>query len=150
MVKKKSPESGNIVYAGPMIHQYLIPASGITNPARPWEILPAGEMEYYSHCAFYFAKCANLALLEIPEQVSLEGEVDLTIHLRPLLDSCMQIYGLFDVPDDIEKVMKIIPLVRRIAFMRNLAWNNRLDAWCATGGKAYNEVTRDPEALNKS
>lgn len=145
MTKSSSDSNGHIFYAGPMFHHFLIPVSGVTHVDRPWEILPAGDMEFYSHCAVYFARCAHLALLEIPEQVTLEGENDLTVHLRPLLDSCMMVYGI----DDIEKLMKVMPLVRRIAFMRNLPWSDRFEAWLASGGKAYNEVTREPEALNK-
>jgi hypothetical protein len=148
MVKKRNAESGHIFYAGPLFHEYLVPLDGITKPDKPWQILPAGDMEFHSHCAMYFARCAHLALLEIPEQVTLEEETDLTVHLRPILDNLLIVYGLVD-SDDIEKVVKLMPLVRRIAFMRNVAWSDRFQAWLDSAGRAYNEVTREPEALNR-
>lgn len=92
-------------------------------------------------CAWYFAICAHKTLLEIPEQVSMEGDTDATVSLRRILDSLLMVYGL---EDEIEKVMKMMPYARQHAFKTNLNWSSRFQGWLDSGGRAYNEVTREP------
>lgn len=95
-----------------------------------------------SSAAWYFAKCAHQAIDSVTEQVGYEGETDETINLRPLADSVCSLYGV-----NIEEMMKLMPLVRREAFRCNIFWNDRFQAWLDSGGRAYNEVTREPGAF---
>lgn len=111
---------------------------------NPNGLLPR-EREVEASAAWHFAKCAHTALDRIPEQVSHEGDVDQTVSLRNLCDSICKLYGV-----KIETMMAFMDFVKAEAFRVGLPWNPRFDAWLASGGRAYNEVTREPEALNKS
>lgn len=124
---------GHIVYRGPTPAKILKRHGG----TMPSDSL---DEDMHSFCAWYFAICAHKALLEIPDQVSLEGDTDTTVRLRTILDSIMQVYGL----DDIEMLMKFMPFARQHAFKCGLNWSSRFQAWLDSGGKAYNEVTREP------
>lgn len=111
---------------------------------NPDGLLPR-EREIDASAAWHFAKCAHMALDKIPEQVSYEGSTDQTVLLRNLCNSICQQYGV-----KIETMMAFMDFVKAEAFRVGLPWNPRFDAWLASGGKAYNEVTREPGALNKS
>lgn len=124
---------GHIVYWGPTPSRILL-RNGGTMPCANL------DEDMHSFCAWYFAICAHKALIEIPDQVSLEGDTDTTVRLRVILDSVMQVYGL----DDVEKLMKFMPYARQHAFKINLNWNSRFQAWLDSGGRAYDEVTREP------
>ena len=123
----------HVVYRGPTPAHIL---------RRNGGVMPCGDVDedMHSFCAWYFARCAHKALIEIPDQVSLEGDTDTTVRLRTILDSIMQVYGL----DDIEKLMKFMPYARQQAFKMGLTWNSRFQAWLDSGGRSYDEVTREP------
>lgn len=128
---------GHIFYAGPMYWDKITSHGGL---------LPGGDMLYHSFAAWHLVKCCHLALLEIPGQATLTTEKDLTVNLRKILDSTRDIYGMFD-ESDLEKIMNLMPLCRQLTFKLNRTWNDRFQAWLDSGGRAYDEVTREPDAI---
>jgi len=111
---------------------------------NPNGLLPR-EREVEASAAWHFAKCAHMALERIPEQVSHEGNVDQTVSLRNLCDSICKLYGV-----EIETMMAFMDFVQAEAYRCGLPWNSRFQAWLDSGGKSYDSITREPEALNKS
>lgn len=109
------------------------------------DIMPMGEMKIHSQAAWHFVRCAHIALLTIPGQVTLEGNTDITVRLRDIMESTETIYGI-----DRNEFMKLMPECRRLTFALGRVWNSRFQAFLDSGGAAYNEITREPEALNDS
>lgn len=110
-------------------------------------LLPDSEdMMWYSFAAWYFCKISHETIHNVTRQVSYEGDVDLTVNLKTLLDSVILIYGT----EDIDKLMALIPLCRQQAFRFTLPWNDRFQAWVDSAGRAYNEVTREPDSFSQS
>jgi hypothetical protein len=109
------------------------------------DILPMGNMKVHSQAAWHFVRCAHLALYEIPTQVVLEGNTDATVRLKEIMDSTEIIYGI-----DKNEFMKLMPECRRLSFALGRTWNGRLQAFIDSAGRAYNELTREPDALNIS
>lgn len=119
-----------------MFHEILIRAGGIFPD-------DSDELIERSWAAWYIAKCAHKALHTIPGQVTFEGDVDTTVNLRSIADGAALAYGI----TDLNPVMELMPLCRRWAFMKGLTWSDRFQAWLDSGGGAYNEVTREPDAI---
>ena len=109
----------------------------------PNGVLPR-ERANESSAAWHFAKLALAALERIPEQATMEGDKDQTIRLRNLAESVARLYEV-----SLEDMMQFMDFVKAEALRCSLPWNSRFDAWLASGGKSYDEVTREPEALNK-
>lgn len=95
--------------------------------------------------AWHFAKLAMKALEDIPEQVTLEGDVDRTISLRRLAESVAVMYGIHDLND----WLKFMPACREEAFVCGFYWNPRLQAWLDNAGGSWDTMTREPDALGK-
>ena len=109
----------------------------------PNGVLPR-EKAVESSAAWHFAKLAMQALDKVPQQATLEGQTDQTIRLRRIADSVAKLYDI-----KLEDMMAFMDFVKAEALRCGLFWNDRLSAWIASGGRAYDEVTREPEALNK-
>ena len=112
---------------------------------RTLDILPMGEMQVHSQAAWHFVRCAHIAIYVAANQVVLEGNTDMTVKLKDIMDSTEIIYGV-----DKNEFMKLMPECRRLAFALGQTWNGRLQAFLDSGGAAYNELTREPDALNHS
>lgn len=82
-------------------------------------------------------------MTKVPEQVTMEGNTDQTVNLRRIADSVAMLYNV-----DIETMMAFMPFVKAEALIKGMPWPSRMDAWLASGGKSYNEVTREESALN--
>lgn len=104
----------------------------------PIGLLPRTE-NFESSAAWHLAKLAHKALEKIPEQVTYEGEVDKTIRLMNIAKGVALHYAL-----NLEDIMKFMPAVRLEALRTKKPWNPRFQAWLDSGGKSYNEVTREP------
>lgn len=109
----------------------------------PNGLLPR-EMKERASAAWYFTMCAMQALERVPQQVSYEGDTDQTVNLRQIADSVATMYS-----ESLENIMPFMDFVKAEALRCGLPWNGRLDAWLASGGKSYNFVTREPDAVNK-
>lgn len=132
---------GRLFMVGPLLWDTLRREGGLLPDSSDEEVV-------YSFCAWYFCRCAHIAIHEITSQVSYEGDTDVTVQLRGVLRGCMKAYGLdAESGDVIERVMKRMPLCRQLAFRRNIFWSDRFQAWLDSGGRAYNEVTREPDAI---
>ena len=94
--------------------------------------------------AWYFCKCAHQSIESLEAQVSYEGDTDVTVSLRSLADNIRLQYGI----DDLNEMMKFIPVCKQEAERVGLPWNDKLDTWWQTGGSLQDEVTRDPGKLN--
>lgn len=136
MTKKTESQ---ILVAGPMFPNILI-RNGGTMPSSSVE-----EMNR-SCAAWYIAKLCHKALNDVPEQVTMEGDTDTTVNLRRIAEGAALAYGI----EDLNLVMPYMPYVRMMAFRQGISWNQRFQAWLDSGGRAYDEVTREPEALNRS
>lgn len=121
---------------GPLFPEILTSNGGIF-PHYSDEVVERG------YAAWYIAKCCHKALHEIPSQVSLEGDTDVTVNLRAIAEGCAAAYGIHDL----NEVMLMMPLCRRWAFKTQRQWDDRFQAWLDSGGKAYDEVTREPEKI---
>lgn len=137
----KKQIEGVAVYVGPFFPDILKMNGGIF----PDDSL---EIQIYGFAAWYFAKCAHIALLDIPGQATLEGETDITVSLRNILNGCMQAYGFDNESgDEIEKVMRLMPLCRRWAFITGKNWHGFFQTWIESAGKLQDTVTRNPEQI---
>lgn len=111
--------------------------------AREVGITGERDVRHFS-CVWYFCRCAVQVLESTPQQVTLEDEVDATDNLRQLFDSIRRAYYVPDIND----AVRFFPIARTLAFRRTLPWPSRFQAWIDSGGHSYNEVTREPDALN--
>lgn len=115
--------------------------------AKHWQenggLLPTG---INSSALWQFCLMAHQALEQFTGQHVLEGEEDITVRLKDLARSTLSMYRM---PNELDGGMEIlfqpdmIDLVKREARRCNLPWNSRLDAWFASGGRAYDTVTRE-------
>jgi hypothetical protein len=108
----------------------------------PNGLLPS-ERLHEASAAWHCAKLIIIALTEVPAQATMEGDVDQTIRLRNIADSVCLLYDV-----DIETMMSFMDFVKAEAWRCGLPWPSRIDAWLATGGKSYDEVTREEKTLN--
>jgi hypothetical protein len=108
-------------------------------------IFPSSDsnMIMRSWCAWYITLCCHKTLQDIPAQVTMEGDTDITVDLRGIADGIAMAYG----QTDMNEVMALMPLCRQYAFQKGLGWHDRFQAWLDSGGRAYNEVTREPDAI---
>lgn len=121
---------------GPLFHRLLTRNGGIF-PDYSDDVIERG------FAAWYITICAHRALQEIPAQVSYEGDTDVTVRLRAIAEGCALAYGL----TDLNPIMLMMPICRRWALMQKLTWDDRFQAWLDSGGKAYDEVTREPDKI---
>lgn len=137
MVKRRKPRSPDetLIYMPPQFPQILIMNGGIFPSSTEHEIMR-------SWAAWYFTLTAHKVLQEIPAQVTLEGDTDVTVGLRKILDGVLLMYG-----KEIEETMNLMPLCRRWTFKLGLTWDDRFQAWLDSGGRAYDEVTREPDKI---
>ena len=110
----------------------------------PKGLLPR-EIKERSSAAWHFARLALTALEKVPEQVTLEGDTDRTVPLLNLARSVATMYGIKEIGD----FLCLMDFVQAEAVRTGLPWNDRLTAWVASGGRAYNFVTREEGALNQ-
>lgn len=121
----------------PAFPSILAANGGVIEVSNPRE-------EMLAYAAWYIVICAHKALQEIPAQVSFEGDTDATVNLRAIADSTALAYGL----SDLNEVMAFMPTLRRYCtLVRGLTWDDRFQAWLDSGGRAYDEVTREPEKI---
>lgn len=109
----------------------------------PTGLLPR-EKKKEASAAWHFTRLAMVILQKIPEQVSYEGNTDLTVPLMRIAESVAVQYGIKH-----ENFLCFMDFVRAEAFRCAMPWNDRLQAWVESGGKSYNFVTREEGALNK-
>lgn len=129
-------EGGLIFYHPPHFPNILKRNGGIFPDSTDEEMMR-------SYAAWYIATCCHLSILTLEGQVSLEGSTDVTASLRTITDNIYPTYGIKDV----NEVMNLMPLCRRWAFKNGRTWNDKFQAWLDSGGRAYDEVTRDPGAI---
>lgn len=86
---------------------------------------------------------AHQALDKIPAQVTLEGDTDLTANLRQIADSARKLFGLSTLEGMFNA--QLIWQAKLEAKRSALYWNVKLDAWFESGGRASNELDRDPD-----
>lgn len=132
--KRRKPDE-TLIYMPPQFPQILQSNGGIFPASTEAEIMQAW-------CAWYCCLVAHKTLQEIPAQVTMEGDVDTTVNLRQIIDGVLLMYGC-----EIESTMNLMPLCRRWTFMSGLVWSDRFQAWLDSGGRAYDEVTREPDAI---
>lgn len=94
-----------------------------------------------------FLICAFQALDKVPKQTTLEGSEDQVVDLMQLAESVRKMYYL----DTLEGMFqeRLIQQARREAFNCSLPWNQKIDAWFASGGKAYRIQDRDPDKVGQ-
>lgn len=97
-------------------------------------------------CAWYFCRVAHEAIELLAGQAVMEDETDPTASLRQTLESILVLYG----SPEINEIMNYMPECRKLAFRRKLIWNPRFQAWLDSAGRAYDTMTREESALNKT
>lgn len=138
---KKTESNKGIIYVGPFFHGILRRNGG------PFPDSTDREIELAWAC-WYTCRNVHIALDKVPSQVSLEGDTDLTVRIRNIVNGSMQAYGLnpHEGPD-LNDMMNLMPIARNECFKRNLFWSDRWQAWLDSAGKAYDEVTREPDQI---
>lgn len=111
----------------------------------PKGLLPR-EVKERASAAWHFTRLAMGALERIPEQVSLEGNTDLTVKLRDLAESVRIQYGLKGVED----FLSLMDFCHAEGIRSGYPWNDRLQAWLNSGGRAYDTMTREEGAFAKN
>lgn len=104
----------------------------------------------HSSAIWQFAIMAHQALEKIPTQKTLEGTKDIDVSLKDLAHSTLAMYNMPSIEDGGLGILfqpQMITLLKREAYRCGLPWDNRLDAWFASGGKSYDQLTRDPDTL---
>ena len=102
-----------------------------------------GREDMLAFAAWYFTLNAHRILHEVPAQATMEGDTDVTVNLRTVAESTALAYGF----DDLNEVMAFMPGCRHFAFQLGLTWDSRFQAWIDSGGRAYDEVTREPDRI---
>lgn len=111
----------------------------------PKGFLPREE-QIYASAAWHFARLAIPVLIDVPEQATPEGELDVTIHLKGLLFATATLYAIKDV----NRMMQFMDFVKAEAIRCRYVWRHEFDAFLRSGGSSFNEVTRNPDRLNLS
>lgn len=96
--------------------------------------------------AFHFARLAQRVLYQLPREIVYEGDTDPMANLRTLADSVALLYGI----KDLNELMKFVEHMRDPIQAKHWYWDPRLDAWLATAGASYNEVSREEKTTNIS
>jgi hypothetical protein len=136
----------SVIMVGPLFHD-ILQVNGGSMPGHAGDLTQMVD----SFCAWYIAKCCIKALHEVPEQVTLEGDEDITVNLKQIMRSCLIAYGIDpDVGDNVNRVMGLMPLCRRQAFNTKKFWDPRFQAFLDSGGHSYRVITRDPDKLNET
>ncbi len=124
-------------------------------PTHERHLEPEGRMPrcIESSALWQFLAMASIAIDSIPAQATLEGDKDRDVSLKHLAFSVLKMYNMpgpeeggFEILFNYERVHR----AKQEAMRCGLNWESRLDAWIASGGRAYDLLTREPEALNKS
>lgn len=124
----------DFVYTAPIYEEHLTPRGHLPR-----------DKALTASAAWHFTRLAMQALERIPEQVAYEGDTDVTVRLRSIADSVMIQYNI----RDIESMMNLMPAVRMEALRVGYPWNDRLQAWVDSGGRAYDTMTREEGRLNQ-
>lgn len=85
------------------------------------------------------------ALDRVPKQTTLEGTPDKVVDLMQIAESVRKMYGLENLEGMFQE--RLIAQARREAFNCRLPWNDKIDAFFASGGKAYRIQDRDPDKV---
>lgn len=119
---------------------------------QPWPLKHMVPQGYLPHtkeaaCLWQFLIMATQALDRVEKQVTLEGDQDQVVDLRNLADSAFKLYDFHKLNDPYDTVFN--PALVRVAQMearsKKLPWDDRLDAWFASGGRSYNVMDRDAD-----
>lgn len=125
------------IHYEPNLHQkHMMPDGGMLPPMRE------------SAALWEFCRLAQIALKDIPEQMTLADQLDTTVDLWDITRSVLVMYQFQRVEDIFIEELYI--LCQREARRCEMPWDDRLDAWFYSGGKSYRIVTRDPDRLNRS
>ena len=111
----------------------------------PTGFLPREE-QIYASAAWHFARLAMPVLIDVPEQATPEGEKDVTVHLKGLLYATVTLYAIKDV----NRLMNFMNFVKAEALRVGYPWRHEFDAFLRSGGRSFDEVTRNPDRLNLS
>jgi len=111
----------------------------------PNGLLPREE-QIYASAAWHFARLAMPALIDIPEQATPEGTLDTTVKLQNLLNATVILYAI----KDLNRMMNFMDFAKAEALRCGYPWRHELDSFVKSGGRAFNEVTRNPDRLNIS
>lgn len=111
----------------------------------PNGLLPREE-QIHSSAAWHFARLAMPVLIDVPEQATPEGIQDTTVNLQSLLYATVTLYAIKDV----NRMMQFMDFAKAEALRCGYPWRHELDSFVRSGGRSFNEVTRDPDRLNKS
>lgn len=98
-----------------------------------------------SAALWQFLTCAMQALHTVESQATLEGDEDQTVSLMQLATSIQMQY---QVPLEAMFGTALIETAKREAKRCKMSWDSRLDAFFASGGKSYNNLTRDPDKIS--
>lgn len=97
-------------------------------------------------CALWqFLIMAFQALDRVEKQTTLEGEEDQTVDLMQLAHSSRKMFELSDLEGMFND--SLVAMAKREAGRSELAWDSRIDAFFATGGKSYRHLDRDPDKV---
>jgi len=111
---------------------------------------PAGHLPMTTEAAalWQFLIMASQALDKVEKQVTYEGDADQQADLMQLAHSARKIHG---IPEQggLEKMFNanLIGAAKAEAIRSRLAWNPRLDAFFASGGKSYRIMDRDADKV---
>jgi len=117
------------------------PLPHMENPQGTGGLLP---MTKEAAALWNFLQGAMAAIAKIPAQTTLEGAPDANVSLIQIATSVAQVYGV--KTEDMFN-MGLVHCAKREAARCGLVWFDQLDAWIASGGKAYNDLTRDPDKV---
>ena len=109
----------------------------------PEGLLPRQKKIEASAC-WHFCRLAHEILEKVPEQATYEGDLDQTVSLRRVAMSVATMYGI-----TLDNMFAFSDFCHAEAIRLSYPWNPKLQSWLATGGRV-DEITREPEALNKS
>lgn len=111
-------------------------------------VQPRGQMPAIpqAHALWYFLGLAHRSLESVTEQVSFEGDTDVTVYLRQHADTISSLYQV-----TLEEMFnaELVSKARSEALASGIWIDSKIIAWIESGGRAYNEITRDPDALSK-
>lgn len=112
-------------------------------------MLPNGLLPQTEEAAalWQFLLTATIALDRVEKQVTYEGDPDQQTDLMAHAESAKNMYGLKDFDGMFNQ--RLIDTAKRQCFNAKLPWDDRLDAFFASGGKSYRHLDRDADKIGQ-
>lgn len=111
---------------------------------QPNGLLPKTEE---AAALWQFLLTASIALGSVESQKTYEGDLDQQTDLMAHAEHAKNMFGLKDLDGMFNQ--RLIDQAKREVARSKLNWDDRLDAFFASGGKSYRHLDRNPDKVGQ-